>query len=203
MDETQARERLFKASEKQLGDFGEQLWSNVFRASGVNYIPLSKINVGGAPMLVGAGSRGTVLPDFDCTSGEWAAYVDSKCKSQSVRYRKLDQERHGIDRPNWLAYRRVGAQFRKSAALAICELHDDEMRWSGSLLIETLDHLGEPFDGESNQAHMVYWRRKAFTFLNNFTASELFDIYHNRNVPTFKVEFSGVFARRIQREMFS
>lgn len=201
MDETECQKKLLTASDEFLGNFGEAVWSNIFKASGVNYVPLSKIEVGGAPMML-AKTGGTVLPDFDCAGDDWTAYVDSKCKTRNVLFRKTDQIRHGIDHKNWRQYQKVAAQFRKKCALAILELFTHEGRWSGTLLIETLDNLGQPFGGISNQDHMVYWKRDAFTDLDSLTAMELVASSRGQAVPSFQHEFRQVFAPAVQRELF-
>lgn len=199
MTDTDVLKALRTAGDNRLGEFGETVWANIFRASGVNYIPLSKLDVGGAPRIQG---NGKVLPDFDIAGDDWTAYVDSKCKSQCVLFRQKNQLRHGIDRRNFEAYRAAGLTFRKECALAILELWDHEARWSGEIMIETLRELGEPYQGISDQRHMVYWPKKAFRNLHAFTPGELWAVYKGRTVETFGEELRLVFCRQKQTALF-
>lgn len=174
MTDDQAYQRLRGMDSATLGRFGESLWSNIFRASRIPYIPLSKIETGFAPLLSGPN---VILPDFELIGEGWAAYVDSKAKQRSVVFRKTGQERHGIDRRNFEHYQRMALLGRKDCALAICELWSDATNsWSGALLIETLRELSYPISGMSNQAHMVYWPRKRFVDLDSCGPLELLEI---------------------------
>lgn len=194
--------RLLRLNERGLGDFGEQVLSNILRASGVRYIPLSKIDRGGAPRIEQANGF-TALPDIDAAAAEWTAFVEVKCKSQSVYWRRDRQIRHGIDRVRFHDYERAAEVFKKHCAVAIVELYrEDGVTWSGSILIERLLELGPPFDGEGPQRHMVYWRRKDFHDLDSFTPEELWDIHDGRVSRSFELELMQVFARKKQRDLF-
>jgi len=199
--DTEVKKLLLTASDNELGNFGERLWSRVFESSSVNYIPLSQISNGGAPKIQCKGN-GTVLPDFDVACGRWTAYIDSKCKTQSVLFRKKNQVRHGIDRRIWAEYQKAGLTYRKECAIAVLELLDHEGKWSGEIMIETLRELGEPFAGESNQRHMVYWPKKAFRNLHSFTPCELWNAYKGVGVPSFAPELDLVFNRKSQGGLF-
>lgn len=203
MTEHEAQDRLWLMGDRERGAFGERLWSNVFRASGVPYVPLCKIETGRAPVIEGASP--IVLPDFDCIAENWTAYVDSKCKKASVLYRKRRQERHGVDRKNYLHYERAAKASGKKCAIGIVECFSEECRaqWSGSLLIETLADLGPPHAGESNQGHMVYWPRKQFRDLDSFSALELLAIHDGRKSVSFRNEFEQLFRVKLkQSELF-
>jgi hypothetical protein len=190
-EERAAQEKFREAPEPWLGRFGEAFWSKVFIASKIQYIPLCKIENGGAPMM--EGEERMILPDFDLVG---IAYVDSKVKSQSVIWRKTGQERHGIDKPNWEHYKRVAAAGRKNAGIALIELYRDTVprEWSGSLLVETLAALGEPIQGMSHQSHMLYWPRKRFVDLDSLSASELLAIANGRLRAAYPVELQGIFS---------
>lgn len=201
MTEQEAQGKLFRFDDARLGAFGEAIWSSVFRATGIGYVPLSKIEIGKAPAI--EGDNRIVLPDFHLLGEAFTAYVDSKCKTQSVLWRKTNQVRHGIDRKNYLQYLRAAQLGRTCCAIGIVELYTHEMRWSGSLLLETLDELGTPVDGESNQRHMVYWAHKMFRNLNSFSAIELLEIANGQKRVSFKHEFERIFGAKLrQKELF-
>jgi hypothetical protein len=199
MNEHKTRRRFLSLTKKQLGDFGETLWANIFAASGIQYIPLHKIETGGAPMLEG-GQR-SVLPDFDCVLDGRSIYIDSKVKTQSIIFRRLSQERHGINRSHWIDYLKAAAASGKMCGLGVVELFRDgpSVEWSGSLLIETLGNLGIPFDGFSTDKHKVYWPRKSFCNLGSFTACELVAIRRGELKAAYPVELSRIFIATPQR----
>jgi hypothetical protein len=202
MTEQDAQRRFQKISPERLGEFGERVWSNIFRASGIPYIPLHKIETGHAPMIQGKDK--TVLPDYECALKREAVYVDSKAKTKSVFYRKLRQERHGIDRRSWVQYIKAAALTDKKCGIALIELFRHDLTWSGSFLIETLNNLGEPIPGTSNQRHMVYWPRKRFVDLDSWSALELLEIWQGKREAAYPVELTGVFTftPTVQTTMF-
>lgn len=203
-EETEFVGKLRTATEDKLGTFAETVWENIFKASGVRFIPLAKLNVGGAPKVMASGG-GPVLPDFDCAGEEWAAYIDSKCKSGPIMFRKKKQWRHGIDRKNWLAYKQTAAIFNKSAGLGIIELFTDaetKSDWSGQLLVQRLTELGTPIEGESNQRHMVYWPTKFFCTLDSLTPLELRAAYRGQPSTGYSASLTRVFAPMKQGEFF-
>lgn len=196
-DETY-KSMFFRMKEQELGRFGEALWANIFRHSGFNYIPLSKLDVGGAPMFEGLNK--TVLPDFDVMHKSFTVYVESKAKMQSVFFRKRSQERHGIDRNRWNDYKRSEIIGRKDCAIAIAELWSGSSgAWSGTLLIETLRGLGEPYQGESSQRHMVYWQRKQFVDLDAMTPSEMYEVAKGVVEWPLASELENIFAPETQK----
>lgn len=200
LSEQEAQSRFHAMEDKALGRFGEALWSAIFKASDIDYIPLCRIEDGGAPKLSGK----VVLPDFDVIGKTWSAYVDSKAKTTSVVWRKTDEERHGIDRKNYAQYQRVAAIGRKDCGLGIVELwRESTSAWSGALLIESLSELDMPRSGESNQRHMVYWPRKRFRDLNSFTAGELYAFAKGYLLPpSFAFELERIFNPIKQKEFF-
>ena len=157
----------FKNEHEDLGMFGERLWSNIFRGCGLFYIPLKDL-----PPINGKGPRlqgsDAILPDFQVT-GQRQAFVDSKCKSGPVLFKKANEWRHGIDRKDYESYSAVSEIQRTKCALAICEVYDSDDRerrnWRGALLLQTLGNLGPPIRGFSNQDHMIYWPRDRFAEL--------------------------------------
>lgn len=189
-------------SEQKLGDFGESVWRNIFRNSGVGYIPLTDIDNGGAPRIESA-SGATVLPDFKIHGEHWTAFMDSKAKTQSVLFRIKKQVRHGIDRRNYAHYERSAASFRSQCGIGVVELFDDSgFNWSGALLVESLPHLGKPIPGFSNQAHMCYWPRKMFHNMASVSPRELFDVANGQCRKSYRLDLDQVFDRKSQRKLF-
>lgn len=204
MDETRLQHWFLTKSEKWLGTFGETFWARLFYASGIHYIPLCKIEDGGAPMMR-ARHENIVLPDFDAITEGWTAYVECKAKTRSIIYRKTQSERHGIDRHSWQAYGKAAAMGKKHCAIALLELYrdGDSPRWSGAALIETLQRLGPPYEGTSTQSNMVYWARSRFVELDSFSAETLLAIGQDKHWPNYKEEFTNVFLGRVrQTELF-
>ena len=207
MTDEQIMQCFRDASEQKLGDIGESVLSAVLKSSGFHYIPLSKIDTGSAPMSESKNGR-VVLPDIQAisTNGELIdVFIDAKCKTGPVFWRKTSQWRHGIDRKNWIAYRRCGELYRKQCGIGIVELFenaDDTSVWSGRIWCESLKNLGEPYAGESNQSHMVYWRQKQFCNLDTFSPSELLAIAKGKLTRSYDIEFENIFAPRRQRGMF-
>jgi hypothetical protein len=179
------------ATSDEIGRFGEALWARVFEGSGMNYIPLHRMNGQGAPMAQGRSKM--ILPDFDVAGEEFTAFVDSKAKHQSVLFRRLSEVRHGIDRSNWEHYRRIAVQYKKSCGLGIVELFNHMEQWSGSLLIESLANLGEPIRGFSTENHMVYWPRKRFVDLDSWSAIDLHRIARGQKVVSYECELTHIF----------
>ncbi len=209
MTEEQARIRLMAMTEKALGNFGEAVWARVLAASGFGYIPLCKIETGGAPMI--EGNHRIVLPDFEVLATSLNVYMESKAKTTSVLWRRQRQERHGIDRRNWREYMEAATRSNKPCVMAVVELFREQKAysrdWSGSLLVETLRNLGPPIPGlpEYNQAHMVYWPRKGFHDLDSWSALELLDIAKGRLKAQYPIPLKVIFESvpSVQLEMFS
>jgi hypothetical protein len=193
MTETEARERILRFSSEKLGKLGERIWASVITASGLRYIPLSEIESGGAPMLEGAGK--TILPDFDVYGMRKAVFVEAKAKTQSVLYENAWELRHGINERNYRDYMRIRWEARKRCGLAVLELLDGETgKWSGSLLVESLQQLGEPFAGFSTDKHKVFWPRKRFRDLDSWTAMEILARANGEPSPSYRVELTDIFA---------
>lgn len=177
----------FTNEHEPLGNFGERLWANIFRGCGLFYIKLADlpaINRKG-PRLQGSDA---ILPDFQ-VSGQRTVFVDSKCKSGPVLYRKAGEWRQGIDRKDYESYVAISEIQRNKALLAICEIFTNEDRkaareWSGALLLQTLGTLGKPIAGFSNQDHMLYWPRSRFAVLAAGTSPlRLWQLAHGAAEP--------------------
>lgn len=198
-----------RANEGELGRFGEELWKNVLMQSGIRLIPLCRIEDGGAPML--QGKQKNILPDFTIYGPnvddhvQWQACIDSKVKTGPVYYEIRKQDRHGIDKWNWLHYKSFANLNRAPAGIAIVELFTNcniTNRWSGSLLLGSFRRLGEPYYGESNQSHMVYWRRNQFKKLGEFSALDLGRMRDGRWCPDFGDHLREEFDHKEQAVLF-
>ena len=189
---------LLRMSKEEKGKFGERICKAILVASGVHYIPLCDLENGGAPMAVG-GEGKVVLPDFDVIGGELSAYIDAKVKTQSIRYRKTGQVRHGINLRNYESYRRMGVLSKKQCGLFIIELLDDAMQWSGSILSESFAGLGEPSKGFNEPTPKVYWPRNRFNSLGSYSASELVDISSGRLTVTMESILKESFGPPVPR----
>lgn len=194
MTEQEAQQKFLTVGEKWLGDFGERVWEHIFKASGIRYIPLHKINNGGAPML--EGKTRIVLPDFECIMNREPVFVEVKAKTQSVIFRRQNQQRHGINYRNFKDYIEAAYESSKKCGIALIELFRDgpALQWSGSLLVESLGNLGPPIRGFSNQSHMVYWPRKRFCDLDSWSALELLKIWKGQLSAAYPVPLTGVFT---------
>lgn len=192
---------------ERLGDFGEAIWQNVLDASGWHYVSLAKICEGGAPM---ARKRGDclILPDFDAFQGGRSIFVEAKAKSQSIYYRRIGKERHGINQNNYRHYRRIAAENGKRMALAIVELQGErephQLSWSGSLLIQTFNELPEPSPSDYPESPVkVYWNRKEFREIDGgLTAQELVDLANHKTRRCYRLELDSVFFPQKQTELF-
>lgn len=192
-----------------LGRFGEQVWQNILENSGWHYIPLARIEVGGAPMM-GNAREPTILPDIDGNYDGRNIFVEAKAKTQSIFYGKIGKERHGIDERHYRNYRRIEAIRRQHCAIAIVELYQEPKRfapleWSGSLLIEKLDALGqaEPSDYPENPPK-VYWNRKQFRELDyGLSPLALLKIASRRSRPSYRDRLENILWPQKQVELFS
>lgn len=200
-NEEMLQHRFRTCSEESFGEDAEQAWQHVFRKNGVGYIPLSKIDVGRAPML--EDEEKLILPDFEVSTNRLRAYVDSKGKRGPVLYRKAGEWRHGINRRNWEHYLAIAARHIQKSCLGILELFTDaetKDRWSGSFLIQTLQTLGDPIGGFSNQSHMVYFPRRSFVEVCRVpTALELVDCINSwRCAPECREPLIGVLGCEVE-----
>lgn len=204
MTESEVRHGFLLQNGRWLGKFGEAFCANIFWASDFHYVPLYQIESGGAPMM--EGREKIILPDFDVMTNGLTAYLDAKAKTQSIIYRNKKSERHGIDRRCWLAYGHAAKASGKPCGIAIIELFRDDspLRWSGSLLIESLANLGVPFDGipGTSQEHMVYWPRKRFCDLHSWSAIDLLRISKGQLEASFTYELENIFWPEKQRTLF-
>ena len=164
-------EMLLGMDRERKGRFGEAVCERVLASSGVTYIPLCRIQ-GGAPMAIATDSK-TVLPDFDIAANGIKAYMDAKVKTQSIRFRKTGQVRHGINASNYQDYQAMGVLQSKQCGLFVVELLDESGNWSGSLLAESFAGLGEPHKGFNEPTPKVYWPRDRFAIIGAFSADEL------------------------------
>lgn len=188
-----AAEQLLAMDKDRMGRFGEAICENVMRSSGITYIPLCKLEMGGAPMAIGNGCK-TVLPDFDVSCGQVLAYLDAKVKTQSVRFRNAGEVRHGIDRSKYDSYVAAGLMQRKQCGLFVVELLNESEQWSGSLMSQSFAGLGKPIAGFSNQSHMIYWPRSRFAQIGSFSPDELLAIARGRKAVNMKALLSTEFA---------
>lgn len=168
-------EQLLLMSKDRMGRFGEAICESVMQSSGVTYIPLCKLESGGAPMAV-AQEKKTVLPDFDVIGRGVSAYIDAKVKTKSVRFKNTGEVRHGINLSNHEHYAAMGYLANKECGLFIVELQDDSENWSGALLSESFLGLGKPIKGFNEPVPKVYWPRKRFNLIGAFSADELLAI---------------------------
>lgn len=199
MTEEEARQRILRFPPEKLGKLGERIWAAIIAASGLRYIPLAEIENGGAPML--EGQTKTILPDFDVYGMRRAVFVEAKAKTRAVVFRLAGEHRHGIDRRNYEDYMRIRWEARKRCGLGVLEILDgDSDRWSGSLLIESLQELGQPIDGFSTQSHMVYWPRKRFRDLDSWSAVEIIAHANEQSSPSYRNELIDIFA--VKQEEF-
>ena len=186
-------------TEGELGRFGEALWGAVFRQSGFGFIPLCRIERGGAPVIEGVDE--IVLPDFEVLCQRHAVLLDSKAKRRAVLFRKANEIRHGIDRRLWEHYRRAAQIARKRAGLGVIELWEDDAKtWSGALLVECFPNLGRPFGGFGSQPHMVYWPRKRFVDLDSHPADDLMLLAKGELDVSYRHELEDIFGRPLPPE---
>jgi len=154
---------------EELGDFGERLWSHIFRGCGLRYIKLADLPAmnGRGPSLQGDSDE--TLPDFEISGQQRRAYVDSKCKSGPVMFYKANEMRQGVDTRCWESYKTISEIHRQKCILAIAEVftlcdkqQPSNREWSGALLMQTLWRLGPPIKGFSTMDDMVLWPRSRF-----------------------------------------
>lgn len=194
-------------SPERLGQFGESVWKNVLAASGWYYVPLANICDGGAP-LARRNGEALILPDFDACRDGRSLFVEAKAKKQSILYRRIGKERHGINERNYQHYRQIAREYGKRMAIAILELQSEfqarRLQWSGALLIETFNNLGRAEPGDFREPQpKVYWNRKQFRELQaGLDASELLDIANGKWCPSFAIELDGIFFPQKQAELF-
>lgn len=186
MSETAGRwERWLRAAKaKDLGAFGERLWSNLFQSAGLGYVPLCQIAIGRAPSL--EGNERLILPDFSVSSNRFRVYVDSKAKTCPVYFRLASELRHGIERRHWLNYREFSCRERTTCCLAVFEaFHEGKDRWSGALLVQSLQRLGEPYPPSANKTaadyDVVLWPRTRFSELGNVQPEGLNALLNHHN----------------------
>jgi hypothetical protein len=165
----------FRNGHENLGAFGESVWANAITQSGLFYIQLSTL-----PALNRRGPRlqgnDAILPDFH-VSGRRNAYIDSKCKTKPIRFRKANELRHGIDKKDRENYEAISGINRQKCLIGVLELFcENETDWSGALLLQSLSKLGKPIAGFSNQAHMCYWPRAAFEQVGRLHPQELWQL---------------------------
>lgn len=188
-----------------LGEFGEAIWRNILTAAGWNYISLSKIAEGGAPLAHGPHGK-TILPDYDAYKDGRSVFVESKAKSQSIIYRLRNQERHGINYKNWMHYQTIQQETGKPCCIALVELERETDRglvWSGSLLFETMTNLAEVCRTDyPENPPKVYWPRKRFCDLGQFTPQELRDIANGKMRPSFAYELERIICPQKQQALF-
>lgn len=162
--------RFWNQTDNERGNFGQDVWRNVFELCGIDYIPLCNIQDGGSPKLR-SDAIDTVLPDFDAGRGRHRFYADSKTKRNSVLFELANELRHGIDLKAWHEYSHVSEWNAQKCCICVLQqfaevgrngVTRESKQWKGALLVNTLQNLGNPIRGFSNQDHMVYWPVKRF-----------------------------------------
>lgn len=194
--EINIKEQMLDESKKQLGEFGETIWSNVLACSGWHYVSLTKICEGGAPLARGSSGK-LILPDFDAYSDGRNVFVEAKAKTRSVVFRKLSSERHGIDHKNYLHYQEIQRVSGRQCYIAVVELQresteDYSLFWSGSLLFQKLDALGMPVSEHMEEKRKVYWERGRFADLASFSWEELLQIASGSKKLNLKREIDEI-----------
>jgi hypothetical protein len=191
--------RLREMTNEELGVWGERFWPLVFEDADLSYIPLHKICDRGAPKQRGAAE--TILPDFEVSNHRFAVYADSKVKREPAFYRHAGEIRHGIERRHWENYAAFAGMHGKSCCLALFECFKDKksMEWSGSLLLQTLVRLGQPFDGLGSLKSMVFWPRTRFEEVGTISPNGLVDLFNRHECrPRFKERIWEVLELTVQ-----
>ena len=195
-------------TERQLGDFGEAIWSRVLAFSGFHCVSLTKICEGGAPLARNSGGN-LILPDFDAYRDGRSVFVESKAKTRSIVYSNKKQERHGIDERNYLHYQEIERQSGKPCCIGIVELwredvaRKDFLYWSGSLLFEKLSDLIDPRSEHPEVPAKVYWRRKQFRDLHGgLSPVELFEIAVGKRQLSLRWELENILNPAHQASLF-
>lgn len=205
--EQEAQGRLRVMTPEQLGRFGEVIWQNVLATSGWKYIPLCSIADGGAPMAR-TDDDATILPDIQCWKDGKSVFVEAKAKTRSVYYGRKSQERHGIDENNYEHYIKAAISSSIPCFLAIVECWSEphrnaDLRWSGTLLIESLHNLGYAEPSEfREEPPKVYWNRKHFSDIHSMSAIQLFELANKRKRLCCKHELDRIFDPWKQRGLF-
>ena len=195
----------FRNGHESLGPFGEYVWSNVIAACGFFYVQWSSLpalrNKG--PRLQGADY---ILPDFDISTGRRRVHMDSKCKTQVVRYRNANELRHGFNQVDLNDYQAVAAINRARCVIGVIELFaEDGTTWSGCLLAQTLAKLGPFIPGFSDQEHMGYWPRNSFSVIKAMEPLELWEAANGGDVDVDRKRIASVLdspSDVIQTRMF-
>lgn len=172
---------------QEWGAWGEKFWERVFLDSGLNYVPLCRIDDGGAPRQKG-GSE-IILPDYEVASSRFTVYVDSKAKRHPVFYQHGKEWRHGIEKRHYENYLVFSSWRRRSCCIAVFECFADECneQWSGTLLLQTLAKLGTPFNGISTMAGTLFFPRNRFVTVGEVSPAQIIDIWKGHEArPIFK-----------------
>lgn len=116
-----------------------------------------------APRLQGY-RVGHPVPDLDCAKDGNRRWVEVKTKTTTIFWRKTQKHQHGIDMPLLQHYRTVQAITGTPVWVAIYE------EFSGCLLANTIDALGEPRVGRNNMDGklLANWDRDKFLILHRF-----------------------------------
>ncbi len=202
----EARSILLRATPQYLGQFGEAIWKRVLANSGWHYIPLANIEDGGAPMARSNGSN-IILPDLDAFRDGESVFVEAKAKTQSIRFRKANQERHGINERNWRHCKQIARTTGKNCCIAIVELQseqrDQSLKWSGELLIEKISNLIELPAEFYEPTRKIYWKKKNFVNLDYFSPLELFSLAQGRLQRAYTYEIAQMLHPQIQQSLFA
>lgn len=190
-----------------MGQIGEEICLNIASEAGFKIIFLAKVG-GGGPAL-SLGKEKGILPDFElrCPEHRYGAYLDAKTKSGPVWARNARQLRHGIDRRNWEAYKNHGDDFGQLAGLFLCECfksYEDLKDWSGAILVQSLEKLGEPYPELGREyPPKVYWRRNQFRALGHWSPEQWAKMALGSEIPKLESHFHATFNQREQKVLFA
>lgn len=125
-------------------------------------VPAHAIEQGGAPMLIGLLEK-HVLPDFLVARAGMSRWVEVKFKDHCVKFGKTGYFRHGIDLPNWYAYREVEKITGVPGHLAVLQYRPGaNVDPDPHLLMQSFAHLHEVIDFQPDPIPtaprgMAYW----------------------------------------------
>lgn len=195
-----------KRRERELGEMAERIWRAAFHSAGFNWLWLSKIADGGAPMSSGLNGASLISPDGLTTNGEFTVYAEVKGKSHPVAFWLADGElRHGIKKKNWEHYVGWEAKHRQHLCICVFEEFRDMANsdWSGALLMNTVAKLAPAgVAGHQSLGDTILFPRTAFRVIGNITREQALA----GTVPPFTEQINSVLEigtkPPIQRHMF-
>jgi hypothetical protein len=105
---------------------------------------------------------GYPVPDLDTAKDGERRWVEVKSKSDLIFWRKTQKGQHGIDLPLLQHYQTVQAITGTPVWLVIYE------EWTGYLIGNTIDALGEPRIGTDRGKKIANWDRDKFRLIHKF-----------------------------------